>query len=244
MARIAVNEPAGIAVVHSQKQRRVFFKWRAVIQLMVQQRQHGPRRDLGALHHRFVFRGDHLPRNNSLRLTKNRDPFDRIRPHRRVDRRHKQRVRNSLPAHITDRQNQAIGTDGKEIVIIATHAAGGPAETVHLQVRELRHLFREKLVLDFLRDRDFVLQPLLLFLLDDKLLDGLGHQVKGTGQRRQLVIRRDWNSMAEVAAINEGGGAVEFRDAAGNRARQLAADVTGDHLKYSENYGNDKKQNF
>ena len=124
-----------------------------------------------------------------------------VRAHRRVYRRHQQRCGNSFSADVPDGQHQLVRAPGQKIVIVPADGARRTAESVHLQRFKLRNLPGKQLRLHFLRDGQFILQPLLFFLLLDSFLDGSSHRIERVGQRRQLVTRLHRNAMAEFAAV-------------------------------------------
>ena len=97
-------------------------------------------------------------------------------------------------------------------------------------------MLRVELLLHFLRDGQFVLQPLLLFLLLDQVLDRLRHRIEGVRQGRQLIMRLHRNAMAEVSAIDVFSGVVELGDRARHRAGQAGPDEQRQQFDDGENH--------
>ena len=97
-------------------------------------------------------------------------------------------------------------------------------------------MLRVELLLHFLRDGQFILQPLLLFLLLDQVLDRLSHRIEGIRQGRQLIMRLHRNAMAEVSAIDVFSGVVELGDRARHRASQAGPDEQCQQFDDGENH--------
>src|SRR5882757_288122 len=104
-----------------------------------------------------------------------------------------------------------MGTRIQEVVVIAADGARWTAKAMHLKRLQFRALARKKLRLHFLRDRQLILQTLLLFLLQDQLLDGLRHGIERERQLRQLIAGSHRYPMAEVPTIYMFGGVMELR---------------------------------
>ena len=208
MPTVAISQLVGSSVIDSQEQSRVLFRRSALIELVIEQTEQRSGRNLDALRpcRHDPARARHRP--HSHRFAHLRQALHAVGAHSRVDSRHQQRRRNSLPADIANGQNQLVGTGCEEVVVVAAHSARWAAEAVHFERFQFRNLPRKQLRLHFLRDSEFAFQPLLFFLLQNQLLDGLGHRVERQRELRQLVRGFDWNAMTEVAAIHMLGGVI------------------------------------
>ena len=103
-------------------------------------------------------------------------------------------------------------------------------------------MLREKLLLHFLGDGQFVLQPLFFFLLLDQVLDGRSHRVERIGQGSQLVVRLHRNAVAEVSAIDVFGGIVELGHGAGHGAGEASPDEQRQQFDDRENHRREQQQ--
>ena len=154
---------------------------------MIQQRKEGTGRNLSPVDSGRQQHSRTSRRAHGESFARYRHSFHAICAHRGVNCRHQQGCGNPFPADVSGRQNQLLSIQGQKVIVVAAHSACWPAESVHLQRLELRHFFREQLSLDFLRDHQFVLEPLFLFLLEDQPLDGSRHGVERIGQQRKLI---------------------------------------------------------
>ncbi len=224
----------GAAVVDTQKQRGVFFRRSALIKLVIEQAEQCPGGNLNTL---WPCSHDPARANhgaNGHRLPHLRQTLHAVGAHCRVDGRHQERGRDSLPTDVADRQNQLVGTGSEEVVVVTAHRARRKAEAMHFKRLQVRNLPWKQLRLHFLRDCQFALQSLLLLLLQNQLLDGFRHRVEGQRKLRQLVRGLDWNTMAEVAAINVLCGIVKVSHSSRNRACHAGADDQRNQFNHGE----------
>ena len=138
---------------------------------------------------------------------------------------------NSLAANVADGQDKPLGIEGQEVVVVAAYRTRRPTKSMDFERCQLLDMVREELRLHFLSDHQFVLQLLFFFLLLDQFFERCSHRVEGIGQSGNLIVRLHWNAMAEIAAIDVGGGVIELGDSARHRASQAGADNERDRFQ-------------
>ena len=77
---------------------------------------------------------------------------------------HQQRGRDALAADIARRQDELVGIQRQKVVVVAAHGPRGAADSMEFERFKLRDFARKQLRLHFLRNDEFVLQPLFLLL--------------------------------------------------------------------------------
>src|SRR5689334_14473717 len=102
--------------------------------------------------------------------------------------------------------------DRQEVIVVAAHGSRRSADTMHFEAFQRTDIPREEKCLYFLSDGEFALDPLLFFLLDDQLLERLGHGVERALQRRELIVACDMNAMCELPGLDVLSRPVELPD--------------------------------
>src|SRR5258707_5650169 len=95
-----------------------------------------------------------------------------------LERRRQKSRRNAFPADVAHCYPQLVRSGEQKVIVIAAHDASGTADTVNLQSRHAKRSSGKKLLLDLMRDFQFALQALFLFLLGDQLFQRLSHRVE------------------------------------------------------------------
>ena len=122
----------------------------------------------------------------------------------------------------------------QEVVVVAADfprrlAVAGEREAGHPQ----RSLWQQR-HLDLARDLQFLLEPLLLGLLLQQVLDARGHRVERIGELAELIARADRYLVREVALPHALGAGEEVVDRPGDRARERQPHAERHHLDDEE----------
>ncbi len=95
-----------------------------------------------------------------------------------MDRRHQQRGGDAFPADVAHCYPQLVRSGEQKVIVVAAHDASRTADAVDFQSRHAKRSSGKKLLLDLMRDFQFALQALFLFLLGDQLFQRLSHRVE------------------------------------------------------------------
>ena len=115
---------------------------------------------------------------------------------------HVQRGGSALARNVRDQQPQPALAERYEVVVVAPHLPGRPADRGHRQSRNRRGVARQQRHLDLPGEAQFVLETLLFGRLVQQALHAGGHRVERFRQVAQLVLRRDADPPGEVAAAD------------------------------------------
>ena len=144
LPRIRVGQHRRSRIIVRQKQRRILLRLRAPVEMPVQQRKNAPRRlkQLIAIASALIA-ARQQPRQRRLAVHQLLAGKP-VRPHRRVQRRHQQRRRNSLPADVANRNPHPglaprrhalvrLFMEDKKVVVVAAHRPRRTADAMQLQ---------------------------------------------------------------------------------------------------------------
>ena len=84
----------------------------------------------------------------------------------------------------------------QEVVVVAAHLARRLAVRRQREAGHAQRPLRQQRHLDLARDPQLLLEPLLLGLLLQQVLDARGHRVERLGQLAELIARADRESCA------------------------------------------------
>ena len=236
MSAVRIHQPPAQPVVVRQKQRRVFLRLRAAIQMPIQQRQNSRRllEQLAALHFLLAHRAGSRTRQRHRSFRHQLLAGKPVRAHRRVQRRHQQRRGNSLAADVSQRDAQPGVSEQQKIVVVATDRARRQANPVQLQHGQRNSPMRKQVRLHLLRDVQFVLQPLLFALPGQQPLQRRRHAVERPAQRPQLVAPLHLDPVVEIAAIDRQRRLVQIVDRLRDRPVQPHRRQKRQQLQHSE----------
>src|SRR5258708_39530029 len=97
------------------------------------------------------------------------DCHEKLAAERRMQAGHQKRGRNSLPRYIGDGDGDMRGAELNEVIVIAADRTRGLANGLNLDTRSRWQSAREKLVLHFASDGNFILQASALVFHFDEL---------------------------------------------------------------------------
>ena len=124
------------------------------------------------------------------------------REHEPLELRHVQRGGRAFARDVGHEHAELARTDFEEVVVVPAHFARRLAEIRDAEAVDRRRLDRQQRLLNLARDAQLVVEPLLLALDVQQVLDARAHAVERLGEIAQLVARRDVDAVREVALLD------------------------------------------
>ena len=152
------------------------------------------------------------------------------REHQPLQLGHVERRRGALPRHVGDEQADAAVGQRQKIVVVAADLSRGRAQRRDRHARRLQRAVRQQRHLDVARDLQLLLEPPLLVLLDEQMLDAARHVVERRRELAELVVRSHGDALLEVSALDALGAPEQLVDRGRDRARQRETVAQRDHL--------------
>src|SRR5258708_24461582 len=142
---------------------------------------------------------------------------------------HQQCGGNSFAGNIGDGDSDRRRVQLNEVVVIAADHARRLADRFQLHTRKQRKPLRKQLILHLARDGNFVLQPLVLLLVFDELVDRVGHQVERFAQHTELVAAFNLYAVGKILGLHEQRRLIKAVDGGSDAAGHYhAGDQSGD----------------
>ena len=113
------------------------------------------------------------------------------REHQPLQLGHVQRGGRALARDVGDQHAELPRAELEEVVVVAADLARRLAEVRDVEAGDARRLDRQQRLLNLARDAQLVVEPLLLALHVQQVLDARAHAVERLGQIAELVARLD-----------------------------------------------------
>src|SRR6185312_3566555 len=220
VAGVGIGELARGAVVVGEEERRVFFRRRAAVDVLVEELEQFGGRGMRR------FSGDAVGGAESEGADGG------------VQRGHEQRGGDALAADVAECEAEVVAEAADdEVEVVAGDGARGLADRVDLKAGQSDGRVREEIGLDLAGDGELGEQAFFFALLGEEIDDGGGHAIEGSGECAELVFALDDDAMLKVARVDLAGAAIELRNGVRDGAAEAGGHEEREELQQSEEDG-------